>query len=535
MQERLRELLNRVIEWWKALTTRQRTILVSITAVIILAFVILITAITRPQYTLLATCETTKEASEIRDLLDNEGITYEISTDGLEIRVLSSQLSDANLLLGANDIQAAGYDISNVTDGSFSTTESDKKKKYLLYMEKHLEADFLAKFDSIKSASVQLNVPDDNGTLISEAQDSSAAILLELQGEFTKDNAEFLAKAVATALGNDDATNITIMDTEGNMLFSGADIDTTGGSAGTQLTVKQTAEAQVADQVKRVLGGTNGYDTIEVAPNLSISFSSQKVTEHNYTPAEDQSQGVLAQQDTVDTESTITSGGVPGTDSNADDTTYVLENNGTQYSTSSEVSSKYLPNEKITETTTPAGAIDLANSSVAVTAIDYIIVEEATAREQGLLDGITWEEYKTQNSERTKIEVDEDMITTISNATGIAAANISLVAYEQNWFVDDEGLGLSWTDIVVIVLIVLILALLAFVILRSMMRDKKAANDKEEELSVESLLQSNPESELEQIETESKSETRLLIEKFIDENPEAAANLLRNWLNEDWG
>ncbi len=535
MQERLRELLNRVIEWWKGLTTRQKTILVSVTSVILLAFVILVTALTRPQYTLLATCETTKETAQIRDLLDNESITYEISTDGLEIRVLTSQLSDANLLLGANDIQAASYDISNVTDGSFSTTESDKKKKYKLYLEKHLEADFIEKFDSIRSANVQLSIPDDNGTLIAESQDAHASILLDLQGEFTSANAEFLAKAVATALGNDNAANITIMDTAGNMLFSGEDLDTTGGSAGTQLSVKQEAEAQVAQQVKRVLEGTNGFDTIEVAPNLSISFSSTKETQHDYTPAEDQSQGVLAQQDTVDTESTITSGGVPGTDSNANDTTYVLENNGTQYSTSSEVSSKYLPNEKITETTTPAGAIDLAQSSIAVTAIDYIIVEEKTAKDQGLLDGITWDEYKAQNSERTRIEVEEDLITTIANATGISTSNISLVAYEQNWFVDDEGLGLSWTDIVVIILIALILGLLAFVILRSMMREKKPAQEKEDELSVESLLQSNPESDLEQIETESKSETRLLIEKFIDENPEAAANLLRNWLNEDWG
>jgi len=25
-----------------------------------------------------------------------------------------------------------------------------------------------------------------------------------------------------------------------------------------------------------------------------------------------------------------------------------------------------------------------------------------------------------------------------------------------------------------------------------------------------------------------------MIEKFVDENPESAAALLRNWLNEDW-
>ena len=40
--------------------------------------------------------------------------------------------------------------------------------------------------------------------------------------------------------------------------------------------------------------------------------------------------------------------------------------------------------------------------------------------------------------------------------------------------------------------------------------------------------------ELEDIDVESKSETRKMIEKFVDENPESAAALLRNWLNEDW-
>ncbi|GFI15486.1 hypothetical protein IMSAGC009_00645 [Lachnospiraceae bacterium] len=78
----------------------------------------------------------------------------------------------------------------------------------------------------------------------------------------------------------------------------------------------------------------------------------------------------------------------------------------------------------------------------------------------------------------------------------------------------------------------IILALLAFVVLRSMRSEKGV--EQPEELSVESLLQSQPEVELENIDVEKLSETRKLIEKFIDENPEAAASLLRNWLNEDW-
>ncbi len=51
---------------------------------------------------------------------------------------------------------------------------------------------------------------------------------------------------------------------------------------------------------------------------------------------------------------------------------------------------------------------------------------------------------------------------------------------------------------------------------------------------MEKMLQSTPEPTVEDIDVETKSETRKMIDKFVDENPEAAANLLRNWLNEDW-
>ena len=36
------------------------------------------------------------------------------------------------------------------------------------------------------------------------------------------------------------------------------------------------------------------------------------------------------------------------------------------------------------------------------------------------------------------------------------------------------------------------------------------------------------------IDVQEKSDTRIAIEKFVDENPEAVALLLRNWLNEGW-
>lgn len=531
MVDKLKEIPKRILEWWNKFTSKQKTIIICIAAGVVLTLAILITVLTKPQYELLSTCETTKEAATITGLLDGAGLKYQVSDDGLKITILKQELSQANLLLGANDIPVASYNIENVFTGGFSTTELDKQKRYKLYCEGKLEED-LASYAFIKNANVQLSIPEVDGTLIAKEEESFASIILDLDGDIPDDAPSSIARVVATALGNDTTKNITIIDTNGNLLFSGEDDYSVSGSATSQLSVKQQAENLVKNEVKKVLLGTNEFDNIEVGTNLKIDFSSTDTTQHDYTPADGQTQGVLSHEDAYNSESTGGTSGTPGTDSNTE-TTYVYEDNATNSNTVSEISKDYLPNEKITSKTTPAGSIIYNESSLSVAAIRYKVLKQEDAKRQGLLDGISWDEYKVANAERTKIDADADFVTMVSKATGIAETDISIVAYEEPMFVDKSESAIKATDIIQIVLIVLILGLLAFVILRSMRTDK--ATLEEEELSVESLLQSTPGPALEDIEVESKSQERQMIEKFVDENPEAVANLLRNWLNEDWG
>ncbi len=317
------------------------------------------------------------------------------------------------------------------------------------------------------------------------------------------------------------------------MLFSGDENYTILGVATSQLNVKAQAENLVKNEVKRVLLGTNEFDNVEVASNLSLDFSSTESTEHQYTPADGQSQGLLSHEDIFSSESTNSSGGPPGTDSNTENnTTYQFQNSADSNETVSEQSRDYVPNETITNKSIPAGLIVYSESSISITAIDYNVVREEDASSQGLLDGITWDEYKASNQGRTKIDVDQDLYSVVANATGISTDSITILAYRENVFFDREGLNISAADVVQVALIVVILALLGFVIFRSMRGEKEEAQD--EELSVESLLQSVPDDK-EDIVFDDQSETRKLIDKFVDENPEAAASLLRNWLNEDWG
>ena len=539
MPERFRAIWQKVLDWWNGFTARQKTLIIGASTVVLLTIIILVSVLNQPQYVTLVNANSTKEASEIKELLDSNAINYKMSDDGLEFRVLKKDQGDASLLLGANDIQSYAYSIDNVTNGSFSTTESDKQKKYVLYLESRLEQDFISKFDAIKSANVQLNIPDNDGTLIGNQEQSSAWILLQLNegGKFDEENAAFLAKAVAVAVGNENTDNIVILDTEGNMLFSGGEDTTTSGLASTQLSVKAKAEQLVKSEVKKVLLGTKLYDNIEVASNLVMDFSRKEVTDHQYTPAEDQTQGVLSHEDTYNAENVNGVSGIPGTDSNADDeTTYVTMDNTNSTSSITEESRDYLPNEKITTESSVPGAIKYNESSISVSAINYLVMKQEDYKPEDH-DGVSWEEFKASNTEPTAVEVPEDMINVVSKATGIKAENVAMAAYTEYVFFDRTGSNITVTDILQIVLILVILGLLAFIIVRSMWTSKKTEEEPEqpEQLSVEQLLESTPEEVLTDIEMDTGSETKRLIEKFVDENPEAAATLLRNWLNEDYG
>lgn len=223
MLDRIREIPKRILEWWNKFTTRQRTIIISIAAGVILALALLVTLLTRKTYVTLATCETTAEAAEIVDLLESDGLEYQTNTDGTIVSILESQESQARLLLGANKITADKYTIENVTEGGFSTTESDKQKRLVVYLEEKMESDLEAN-NAVKNATVFLDLPEDDGTLISQKTDAFAAITLELEGEMTEENAAALARFAASALGNETTDNITIIDTDGNSLFSGEDL-----------------------------------------------------------------------------------------------------------------------------------------------------------------------------------------------------------------------------------------------------------------------------------------------------------------------
>ena len=533
MAERLKEILNKVLEWWNKFSTKQKTFIVSAGAGLILAFAILITILMKPQYVVLMNCENTKEAAKVTELLENEGRDHKVSDDAYQIKINQKQQSQASMLLAVNDVQAYTYTIDNVSEGGFSTTEADKERRYEFYMETRLANDLVGKFDFVESAHVELYIPENTGTLMKEREESSLTVVLTLKEEFDPDNAPGMAKALAVAVGNKTTENIMIMDSTGNTLFSGGEDSSIAGATTSQLGVKTQWEKKVKNDVRQVMLGTKLFDKVEVAVNLDVDFSTTSTTDHEIYVPDGNSQGYLSSERTFTSESTNESGEVPGTDSNGQQVEYAYQDGSDSNSSTTEEERKYMPSERITNKDNAAGVVNYDTSSISLTATSMNLIREEDVDARGELDGVTWEEYKIAHAGLEQVEVPQELYDVVAKATGFPAENIAIVAYSENVFFDAEGLNISASDIAQIVLIVVILALLAFVVLRSMRSEKQP--EQPEELSVEKLLQSQPEVEMESLGMEQMSETRMLIEKFVDENPEAAANLLRNWLNEEWG
>lgn len=539
MLDKLKEIPEKLLEFWNKYTAKQKAIIISVIVTVLLAIVILVFVLTRTQYTHLVTLSDEASVTELQELLDNDGIAYktENTSTGYEITVDQSKTTEALLLMGNNEIVGStsnsDMDWEAALDNSIDTTEGEKSQKYTLAFQSEIR-NYLKSINGVKDAFVSINSPEDDGTIFSENQESSVAVMLDLSDELEETALQGMANYLATAVGNKDTELITIVDTDSNLLFDGSSEEGISGSATSTAQYQEKLRAVIKNDLKQVLLKAD-YNEVEIgASNIRFDMDQVSSMYTEYSTPEGREQGPYSSSYEYSSTGNSGSGGIPGTDSNADDTDYMLQSSGSSNSEVTLNKYEYEVNKKETTTVEAVGAMDADNSSVAIVLKQYVVYDEAKMEEAGELDGTTFEQFQSENSKPTQIAVSDDVIDLIEKATGISAADISVIAYEQPVFVEAETTPVATSSILMIVLAVLIVALLIFVVFKG--TAPMDVTELEPELSVEQLLATTKENQsLEDIEFGEVSETRRMIEKFVDENPEAVAQLLRNWINEDWG
>ena len=538
--DKLRQIPRHLLDIWNKYTRKQKGIIISSVAIVIIALIILAVVIKRPNMQVVTTCSSYSEMSQVTKLLTDNGYAYTTNDATMTVSVDKTNVTKAKMVLAAGNIQADGYTLDDAMKNDFSTTEADKKKKWQTYLESKFAKD-LASMDGIKSATVTVVLPETVDTFYDTKAEASVSAVLTLEGNTVNDEkANTIAQFLATSVGNKNTDKITIISTAGTTLFSGADSsDTTTNT--TSLNTKAKYQAQIESTIKSSLKqnllATHLFDDAQITMNLSLNWDAINEIATKYSAQTGRDEGLFSKSSVEkSTGGGTNASGVAGTSSNSSDTSYTVSN-GTGSTSEYTVSTyEYLPDVIVTTTNKQPGSVIYADSSMTISLVKNVVYNETEATALGYLNGSTWAQFKAANAASKPITVDPTWLTAISTGTGIATGKITVLAYEVPYFVDAPASTTAKTVTfwLQIALAIVILGILALVIIRS--AKPLTVEEKEPELSVEEMLATTKENQpsIDDIGLQDKSETRKAIEKFVDENPEAVALLLRNWLNDGW-
>lgn len=526
MQQTIEQISNQITEKWNGLSKKQK-IQIGVGVLALVIGIIAVVWLNKPKMKNLFTENIdSKSIGQVAVVLGENGIKYKLINESTNIQVEEDHYEKALMYTAMSDIPQSGMTFSEVINNSMSTTQTEMTAKTNEYKKQQLEKT-LSTMEGIESARVELVIPEQKNAYLQSQVESRASVFLTLSKTLTSKQCEGIATYLSSSVANLDKKNIVVIDSVGNTLYAGNEENELGLSK--QQEMKLLAEQDVTQKVSHLL--VNMYDDVRVSPNLVLDFDQYQESNQKYqTQGQDESRGVIQQETQASSSSKNNqTGAEPGTATNGGDIPTYQTNDGTTGETKeSQKEIIYAPDKTESVYVKNPGNVDLKKSSLSVNLFKNKIYKEEEIK--STLSGMTWSDFKQSNRQQRPLAVDESIINSVKSATGID--NVVVNAYENPIFLDQEVYQIDYKDYLPLVILVVVILLFALVILR--FRKHEEVVEVEPELEVEEMLKVAKEQiELEEIELKETLETKRQIDKFVDEKPEAVANLLRNWLTED--
>lgn len=544
MQERLLKLTNDVSEKWQGLSKQQQMRLALGIIGLIFAIGATIFILTRPNMVTLYNNENFVTISEIEDALNEAGIRNNIIQNGRGIEVREEDVAIARLEIeGRSDIFTEdSFLLSDMLNNTnMSTSESTRREMSRAAQQSEIEI-MLRQLDGIDDARVILNIPDGTLRFLAEGPAPTATVFLTTSINIDSQRALTIANSVAGAVEGLVVENINIMNQNAQTIFDGAATD--DGNLNVDLDLERQRRNQIEYTAFQLLSPM--YDDVRVMSHIVLN---QDITDRETRTVsnplgDDSSTGLITNERTFSEEASGTPVAAiePGVGANNLGVPGYMLGAGTETEASrQEAERTFIYNEQIERTQAATGYILPQESSLSAAVYNYRVFDQATLNSTGQLADTTWEEFKIENANPVPIEIDETIINALILGSGIQ--DLTIIGFELPIFLDEVPQPINWYGIALFIILAALISILAYALIRRTQQEEVI--EVEPELSVEDLLVSTrieEEKEKEEAEAEKlkdinfsvESEVKTQIEKFVNEKPEAVAQLLRSWMNDGW-
>ena len=546
--DKAKALWGKVLERLKKISKK---IYIAAAAALVVLAVILVVVLNNKPYAPLVTGVSMDEMSSVLQLLDTWGVRDYKVEDGDTVLVPESQQHQLQARVLMENVFQSGQGKYYESLSALSTNQ-ERNLAVLKDLQEDLRATIRC-FENVKDASVNLTPGEDRGYILDSGNvvNATAAIRVTMQDskKLTTQQAAAIRELVSNSLQGLEVSRVSLTDTYGNT-YSGGSLTADSDASALKMQLEEEQSNKIRTQVMQVLAPAFGEENVDVAVNCVVEVGN--VTENRvdvYLPeyaqnGETNGRGIIGSliyQWSYNRDGDETVGGVVGTESNSN----IPNQDFSQYVENT-------PNLDGTESAADAsGQIDYDNSRSEkhiVTTAGYLkdcsVAVSINSTTAGNVDTAAWQQHVARAA-GIYGEVDEE------SGLEILDGRISVISYP--FFREEPPApvpGILDIEIAGIPLWVLIAAaggLLLFIILlvvillaRRRRRKRLEAQEAEAQASeVDALLAAvglggqatdDNGADVMEIQTEQSMQLRKDIRQFASENPEIAAQMVRNWL-----
>lgn len=305
--------------FWKRQKTSQKVTLIALVLAAAILIPILISWATKTTYAVAFSGLSETDAGAIVEELTTQGIPYKLDGSST-ILVPTDQVYNVRLKMASAGLPqtgtTVGYELFDAT--SLGMTEFTQKVNYQRAVQGELERT-IGSLNAVEAVSVHIVVPEKT-LLSSTQQEPTASIMVKTKSGTALDAGQVrsITHLVAASIEGLKSENVVVVDSEGNMLASGA---TTGAEAAAAAVTdsRRTAELAAAKDIQykaqQMLDSVLGPDKAIVQANVTLDWTQREVTSQTFDPTPSAIRSSSVSSETYTTNGTTT-GGVPGATSN---------------------------------------------------------------------------------------------------------------------------------------------------------------------------------------------------------------------------
>lgn len=488
-------------DYWNNLERKQKIQIGIIALLLIGSISLLVYIINRPNYEVLYTDLSVKDAGAVVDKLKNElKIPYKITGNGNTIMVPAQYKNEARMKLATEGIPQEGFSFNDAMNNSLATTDQERKQKYIYFVQNEIQ-NTLKAIDGVQDAKVNIVVPDQNNFVLSNNEtSSSAAVMLQLKpgAALTQQQINGIINFVSKSVEGLKPDNITLIDGNGKILV--AQNENSAENANSQYSLQTKVQNDLQNNIQTLLEQVFGPGNVIVRANVNLNFDKQVQDRVEWQPVIDNKGIVRSTQELKEIANGSNSGAVTG-QTNNNPPQYQTANNGNSNYNKTDTTINYEINQIKTTLTSAQGKIQNISLGVVV------------------------------NSNNLSSTMKQQITDLVSNAAGGKNVTVSVQGIKFNTDLLNQmksekkpSFPYLWLLLVAGLLIV---GGFSYIMAKKKKKETLPVNNLEEAVSIAEPIENI------EIPTDEKDEKRKQIEKLIKQKPDIVAQLIRTWLNEE--